>query len=110
MRKLLFIVPLALAGCGGSDGAPPITPPGNGAEVFTPGNVFSPFNTTISLGGTVTFVISGNPHNVIFASAGAPANINIVSNTSVARTFNTRGTFPYDCTVHPGMSGQVIVQ
>jgi plastocyanin len=112
MRKLLFIVPLALAGCGGSDGAPPITPPGNGAEVFTPGNVFSPFNTTISLGGTVTFVISGNAHNVIFAAtpAGAPANINVVSNTSVARTFNTRGTFPYDCTVHPGMSGQVVVQ
>lgn len=113
MRKLLFIVPVMLAACGGADGTAPITPPppGTGAEVFTPGNVFSPFNTTITAGATVTFVISGVPHNVIFAAAaGAPANINVVANTSVARTFNTRGTFPYDCTVHPGMSGQVVVQ
>jgi len=28
----------------------------------------------------------------------------------VARTFSTKGVFPYDCTVHPGMSGQVEVK
>lgn len=80
-------------------------------DVFTPGNVFSPFNTVIPVGTTVRFNIAGDQHNVIFGSvAGAPANVNVVQNVVVSRTFTTRGTFPYDCTVHPGMSGQVVVQ
>ena len=89
-------------------------PPSATFDVFTPGNVFSPFSTTISVGGTVTFHISGSPegHNVIFGKStqGAPADINVVISATVARTFNTRGTFSYDCTVHPGMTGQVVVQ
>ena len=81
------------------------------SDVYTPGNVFSPFSTVIAAGGTVRFNISGDQHNVIFSAVtGAPANVNVVQNIVVSRTFTTRGTFPYDCTVHPGMSGQVVVQ
>ena len=82
------------------------------ADVFTPGNDFSPFRVTLLVGGTVRFHITGVPHNVVFTpgQAGAPANINVVANVTVARTFAVRGTFPYDCTVHPGMSGQIVVQ
>ena len=83
-------------------------------DVFTPGNVFSPYSSTIAVGGTVRFNIAGaaDGHNVIFDKSvtGAPADINLVVSAVVSRTFNTRGTFKYDCTVHPGMSGQVIVQ
>lgn len=111
-RLLIIIVSFALIGCGGSD-SPPTTPSVTTvAEVFTPGNVFSPFSITIAVGQAVRFNITGEPHNVIFAKTppGAPADINIVSNTVVSRTFNTRGTFPYDCTLHQGMAGQVVVQ
>jgi plastocyanin len=106
---------ILLAGCGGGDAkspTTPTTPTTQDAEVFTPGNTFSPFSTTIAVGATVKFNITGVPHNVIFVrtQAGAPADINVVSNVVVSRTFATRGTFPYDCTVHPGMSGQVVVQ
>jgi len=114
MRHLHIYLSLALIGCGGADAPPPVTQPpaGTVAEVFTPGNTFSPFSTVIALGASVKWNITGVPHNVIFsrAVAGAPANINLVSNTVVTRTFAARGTFPYDCTVHPGMAGQVIVQ
>ncbi len=81
-------------------------------DVYTPGNTFSPFSATIPVGGTVRFNISGTPHNVIFGKtpAGAPADVNVVDNIAVSRMFTTRGTFLYDCTVHPGMSGQVVVQ
>jgi plastocyanin len=107
------MVSILLAGCGGSDST---SPPGGGTngavDVFTPGNTFSPFSITVAVGGTVNFNISGTPHNVIFSRVtnGAPADINVVNNVVVARTFNTKGTFSYDCTVHPGMTGQVIVQ
>lgn len=80
-------------------------------EVFTPGNTFSPFTATIAVGGTVRFNIFGDDHNVIFArsTAGAPSDINIVKDVIVDRTFATVGTFPYSCTVHPGMNGEIVV-
>lgn len=81
------------------------------AEVTMPGNTFSPFLTTIGVGGTVTFRFGSVDHNVLFAAiTGRPADIQITRNVNVARTFNTRGLFPYDCSVHPGMSGQVEVK
>jgi plastocyanin len=109
MRRLVAVALILMTACGSDlveppEGAKPV-------DVFTPGNIFSPFSTVITVGGTVRFNISGDQHNVIFgAVAGAPANVNVVQNVVASRTFNTRGTFPYDCTVHPGMSGQVVVQ
>ncbi|MFL5576766.1 MAG: plastocyanin/azurin family copper-binding protein [Gemmatimonadaceae bacterium] len=64
----------------------------------------------------------GNPYNPDLVSArvarsaavagppGAPADIGQTSNASVARTFSTAGTFPYHCSIHPQMTGQVTVQ
>jgi len=81
------------------------------AEVTMPGNTFSPFLTTIGVGGTVTFRFGSVDHNVIWANvAGKPADIQITRNTSISRVFNTKGVFGYDCTVHPGMSGQIEVK
>jgi plastocyanin len=109
-HRVLAASAVALAACGGSDSTSP--PPGGAvaAVVSTPGNTFSPPFATIPLGGSVRFEIRGDDHNVIFRTAGAPANINVVNNADVTRTFNTRGSFPYDCTVHPGMSGEITVQ
>ena len=90
-----------------------VTPAGYPSQVTVtmPGNVFVPFQVQLARGGTVTWVFGATPHNVIFAStAGAPADINIVSDVSVSRTFPTIGNFRYDCTIHPGMSGTVDVR
>ena len=50
--------------------------------------------------------------HVIFshAVAGYPADINVVRDQVVARTFSAKGTFSYTCTVHPGMNGEIVVQ
>ncbi|MBM3907261.1 MAG: Ig-like domain-containing protein [Gemmatimonadetes bacterium] len=106
------------AAIGGRTGSATITVSAAGggfplaAEVTMPGNTFSPFLTTIGVGGTVTFRFGSVDHNVIFdpSKQGRPADIQITRNVNIARTFNTRGLFPYDCTVHPGMSGQVEVK
>jgi plastocyanin len=110
---LLSLSSFLAVGCGADAAAPlPTLPPAeNTADVFTPGNVFSPFSTTINAGGTVRFNIFGDAHNVIFKRiGGAPSDVNVVTRTIVSRTFLTAGTFSYDCTVHPGMSGQVVVR
>jgi plastocyanin len=106
---------VAFAACT-SSGAPPTSPAPTTVDVFTPGNVFSPFSITVGVGSTVRFNISrapdGTGHNAIFGAtpAGAPADINIVADTVVSRVFGARGTFEYICTVHPGMTGEVVVK
>jgi plastocyanin len=81
-------------------------------DVYTPGNTFSPFTANIAVGGKVRFNIFGDDHNVIFTpgQAGAPANVNVVRDVIVERSFTQAGDFPYSCTVHPGMTGEIVVR
>jgi len=58
----------------------------------------------------VTFTFQATTHNVNFANvAGAPAGIAATASSGVQRLFATAGTFGYDCSLHPGMNGTVIV-
>lgn len=123
VRKCAAVAVLALlsacGGGGGGDGTP--TAPNNGTPgtpstpaanevIANTSNVFSPSTLTVSKGTTVTFTFQATQHNVNFASvAGAPANISNTANSGVQRLFATAGTFGYDCTLHAGMSGTVIV-
>lgn len=79
---------------------------------------FVPVSFVLGVGGVVTFDFpAGIQHNVIFPKrangqpvvTGAPADILPTSNVKVTRQFNTAGTYTYDCTIHPGMTGEVIV-
>jgi plastocyanin len=77
----------------------------------TVNSTFNPDSVRIATGGTVTWNFSSLDHNVVFNNvAGKPADIGTTVNESVPRTFGTAGTFPYRCTIHPGMDGKVLVQ
>ena len=83
--------------------------------VYALPNTFVPNIVNISVGQAVTFVFAGaEPHNAIFRRstnpAGSPTDILIVTNQVLSRMFSAKGTFNFDCTVHPGMTGQVVVQ
>lgn len=101
---------VALAsGCGGDSVSDPNDP--TAATVSMPGFVFTPFTTTIAVGGTVTFDFPNEDHNVIFVRVpGAPTDIQPIKNAKVSRTFPVAGSFNYDCTLHPGMSGVVVAR
>ena len=74
-------------------------------------NTFEPQVVAVARTGTVTWSFGSVQHNVTFSGGGgAPANIPTVTNTSVSRTFTTAGNFPYDCNLHAGMVGTVIVR
>jgi plastocyanin len=81
---------------------------GYGSTTFS----FKPSEVAIARTGTITWTNeSGTGHNVTFASTtGAPTNIPAYTSGSSSRTFNTAGTFNYQCTLHSGMSGKVIVE
>lgn len=110
MKRLVQVALLAVAGaCGGDD--EPTGPDQNGPTVSaSAANVFSPATIEVAIGQSVTWVFGPVDHNVIFNPVtGAPQDIPIVRNTSVARTFSSAGTFPYVCTLHAGMNGTVRV-
>ena len=95
---------VALSSCGGgADG-------GNTVAVLD--NSFAPRTVTIQVGGGVLWTWNGNaPHNVVFAPAsgidGSPV-LNTPAQFEVR--FNNPGTYPYECTLHGGMTGTVIVK
>lgn len=94
-----------------SPGGTPGTPQAN-TVVATNNITFEPGTLTVARGATVTFTFQNVGHNVFFdASSGAPSNIaDVLSNTSVTRTFSVAGSFGFECHVHPGMRGTVVVQ
>jgi len=84
-------------------------------DVYTLSTAFSPNFVQIAAGDTVLFHIvpsnNGEGHDVTFdAKAGAPANIKVTLTGDIPRVFAARGTFHYNCFVHPGMSGDIVVQ
>ena len=77
------------------------------------GTSFSPDTVKIAVNGDVTwtFTSGGNsPHNVTFATAHPQGNIGNTTSDAVTRRFATAGRFPYQCTLHGGMNGVVIVR
>jgi trimeric autotransporter adhesin len=90
--------------------APPIG--GTPLTITTPNQTFAPASLTIDAGQAVTWQFSEARHNVTFL-AGTPTGGNIpdqAPGNAVSRTFSTPGTFAYECTIHTGMNGTVIVR
>ena len=81
------------------------------ADVSMAPQLFIPAQTIVKLGGTVRFQFTPIDHNVIWTPRlpGSPPDILVTTNSLVTRTFTTVGVYPFDYTVHPGMSGRVIV-
>ncbi len=100
--------PAASGGGGGGGGGGGVLP-ANTVQALTTSQ-FNPTSLSVPITTSVSFTFFGQTHNVTFdALAGAPANIGNSSNATVARVFGTVGTFTFQCTLHPGMTGQVVV-
>ena len=91
-----------------------VAPAGGPAHpVTTVGTTFAPNSITIAVGDSVSWVISGATHNVTFSTVSKPAGGDIPdtpSGTTVSRIFTGAGVYAYECTIHSGMTAQVVVQ
>jgi plastocyanin len=86
-------------------------PPTSGA-VSVKDNFFQPNDTTVQVGGSVTWTWAGNAsHTLTFTSGPAPLPAETPAQMTGTRTitFNTVGTYGYHCTIHSGMTGTLHV-
>lgn len=124
-KYVLVLAVLAAAACGGG-GGDSTTGPGNPGNPGNPGgpstnpqqtssvtvgnNLFSPADIQVPVGTTVTWTwdASAATHNVTFGDGVGSGDKG--ANATFTRTFGAAGTFQYQCTLHPGMSGSVLVK
>ena len=131
MKRFLAVgvVALVAAGCGGGGGgntssaptsaAPASTAPaaGGGAtvKVSMKNIAFNPKTVTVSKGGTVEWTNDDSVNHDVTKKSGpgpsfASGNGNLASGATYKQTFNTPGTIKYVCTIHPGMTGTIVVK
>jgi plastocyanin len=112
MRRL---GPLAIAGLALAAAAPAIAPTAGAraAKTVTLKDIsFSPKSLTVSRGATVRFAFrdGDTTHNVTSTAGRRFQTIANRSSGSVTRTFRRAGTYRYECTLHPGMTGRIAVR
>jgi len=71
---------------------------------------FSPKTFTISAGATVTWTNHDNvPHALVSADNQFRKSPVLKAGQSFSNTFATAGTYSYFCSIHPRMTGKIIV-
>jgi plastocyanin len=108
IRLFLWVAVLALAATAcaseGSAGAPPSV---EGPAVAVRDYEFEPASLTVEAGATVTWVWEGRaPHDVV----GQRFESKDQSSGTYRHTFEQPGTYTYECTIHPGMEGTIVVE
>jgi plastocyanin len=85
-----------------------VTPGPN--EVIIQNFAFNPGTISVTTGTTVTWTNKDAvTHTVTSNTAGLFDSGNIAPNGTYTHTFSTAGSYPYHCTIHPYMTGTVIV-
>lgn len=89
-------------------GAAPAVAATGGTTVSIVNFAFEPAQLTVSAGTTVSWTNQdGSSHLVKFADVGSDR---LSKGAVYSRTFTAPGIYPYDCSIHPSMTGTVVVQ
>lgn len=85
-------------------------PSGEVETIIIRDNGFDPDEKTISVGDRIRWRNEGALDHNSTGAGGAWTSPNIPPNGTYERPFNTAGEFEYTCTLHPDMTGTIIVQ
>jgi amicyanin len=71
---------------------------------------FAPASTEVAVGTTVTWTNHDDiPHNVVSPEQKFKSPV-LDTDEAFSHTFETAGTYKYYCSIHPRMTGQVVVR
>jgi plastocyanin len=85
-------------------------PSGTNAEVTIDNFSFTPQTLTVPVGSTVTWTNHDDiPHTVVSTDGVFKSKVRD-TDEKFSHTFTKAGTFPYFCSVHPKMTGQIVVK
>jgi plastocyanin len=80
------------------------------AEVKVDNFSFGPGTLTVAVGTTVTWINGDDiPHTVVSTDGVFKSKV-LDTDEKFSYTFAKPGTFPYFCSIHPKMTGKVVVQ
>lgn len=85
-------------------------PSAAGAEVKIDNFVFGPQTLTVPVGATVTWMNKDDiPHTTVSTDGMFKSKV-MDTDDKFSYTFTKAGTYSYYCTIHPKMTGKVLVQ
>ncbi len=109
LASLLTVVLTACA----SAAKPPVVPSATGIEpvvtVQVIDNRYEPAEVVIEAGQAVRWVFSGTMEHDVVAADGSFVS-ELLTSGEYVHVFDQAGTFEYDCSVHPEMTGSIIVR
>jgi plastocyanin len=80
------------------------------AEVKIDNFVFGPETITVPVGATVTWTNKDDiPHTSVSTDGVFKSKV-LDTDEKFSYTFPKAGTYPYYCTIHPKMTGKIVVQ
>jgi plastocyanin len=112
----LVVLIFAALSCGGgtSNGSESSTTAsssaGGSAQVVMKDIAFDPQTITVNAGDSVTWTNEDSVSHTVVADNGEFESGQLGQGETFSFTFASVGTYPYTCTIHPGMKGTVIVQ
>jgi plastocyanin len=103
---------LGIAGLGAGAGSVPAgaQQKPDTTEVKIDNFTFGPTELTVRVGTTITWTNADDiPHTVVSTDKVFKSKV-LDTDEKFSFTFSTPGTFPYFCSIHPKMTGKVVVQ
>src|SRR6185369_1919501 len=81
-----------------------------GTQVVVDNFSFAPATASVAVGTTVTWTNHDDiPHNVVSTERVFKSPV-LDTDETFSHTFDAAGTFKYYCSLHPRMTGQVVVR
>ena len=116
LRRLAWTAASVMLAAGVLKGAPVAeaqhsSPPAADAKQVVVDNfAFGPAVVTIPVGATVTWTNHDDiPHNVVSTERKFKSPV-LDTDEAFSHTFDVAGTYKYYCSIHPRMTGQVVVR
>lgn len=121
-RLTLATILTTMVACGGSSSSPsspsPMpspTPSGPNVSIVSGASArtttaYSPSPLTVGVGSAVTWVNNDSVAHTSTSNGGTWNSATIAPGGRFTFTFQSAGTYTYHCTIHPGMTGTVVVQ